>query len=72
LKKREGYRDGPCHFEPWSDDKDGTLAGTLSKLKLYSSGRAFGQCVACHTRRIFWKIGFRSWSPPAPKLRPYL
>ncbi|GBM95024.1 hypothetical protein AVEN_208736-1, partial [Araneus ventricosus] len=38
LKKREGSWDGRCHFEPWSDDKDGTLAGILSKLPHHTSG----------------------------------
>ncbi|GBO02734.1 hypothetical protein AVEN_148260-1 [Araneus ventricosus] len=72
LRKREGYWDGRFHFEPWSDDKDGTLACALSKLPHHTSGRTLGHCVACngrHTRRIFWRIGFRAWSPPTPK--PY-
>ncbi|GBM55536.1 hypothetical protein AVEN_16351-1 [Araneus ventricosus] len=42
LKKREGSWDGRCHFEPWSDDKDGTLAGTLSKLPHHTSGGTLG------------------------------
>ncbi|GBN77198.1 hypothetical protein AVEN_220542-1 [Araneus ventricosus] len=28
-------------------------------------------CSGPHTRRIFGGIGFRTWSPPAPKPRPY-
>ncbi|GBM66184.1 hypothetical protein AVEN_246404-1 [Araneus ventricosus] len=28
-------------------------------------------CNRPHTRRIFSGIGFRTWSPPAPKPRPY-
>ncbi|GBM66500.1 hypothetical protein AVEN_23767-1 [Araneus ventricosus] len=42
LKKREGSWDGRCHFEPWSDDKDGTLAGTLSKVPHRTSGGTLG------------------------------
>ncbi|GBO08470.1 hypothetical protein AVEN_257745-1, partial [Araneus ventricosus] len=42
LKKREGSWDGRCHFEPWSDDKDGTLAGTLSKVPHRNSGGTLG------------------------------
>ncbi|GBO44020.1 hypothetical protein AVEN_119506-1, partial [Araneus ventricosus] len=66
LKKYECYWDGSCHFEPWSDDKDDTLSGSLSKLPHHTSGRTFGHCVACngrHTRRIFWRIGVSSLEP---------
>ncbi|GBM49627.1 hypothetical protein AVEN_3217-1 [Araneus ventricosus] len=61
-------------FEPWSDDRGRTYDGTLSKLPSHTSGRTFGHCVACngrHTRQIFWRIGFRFWSPLALKLKPY-
>ncbi|GBN66470.1 hypothetical protein AVEN_26380-1 [Araneus ventricosus] len=71
------FWDGLCNFEPRSDDEDDTRAGTPS-TNFHATpmgGRlATKDDLACsgpHTRRIFSGIGFRAWSPLAPRLRPY-
>ncbi|GBO34291.1 hypothetical protein AVEN_32896-1 [Araneus ventricosus] len=70
------FWDGPRNFEPWSDDEDDTRAGTPSPN--FHTTPTEG-CLATtydlvcnrpHTRQIFSGIGFRTWNPPAPKLRP--
>ncbi|GBO06775.1 hypothetical protein AVEN_43932-1 [Araneus ventricosus] len=71
--------DGTRNFEPGSDDEDRTTP-ELSLPSPNFHATPTGGCLATtydlawsmpHTRRIFSGIGFRTWNPPAPKLRPY-
>ncbi|GBN96841.1 hypothetical protein AVEN_64763-1 [Araneus ventricosus] len=71
------FWDGPCNFEPQSDDKDDNQAGTPSpNFHATPTGEHLATmddltCNRPHTRWIFSGIGFRTWSPLAPKPRPY-
>ncbi|GBL71966.1 hypothetical protein AVEN_115011-1 [Araneus ventricosus] len=67
------FWDGPCNFEPRSDDEDGTPSPSFHAAPA-GGHLATAYDLACnrpHTRRTFGGIGFRTWNLPAPKLRPY-
>ncbi|GBN98685.1 hypothetical protein AVEN_137680-1 [Araneus ventricosus] len=71
------FWDGPRNFEPWSLDEDDTWVGIPSPNfhATPTGGRLTTtydlRCNRPHTRRIFSGNAFRTWSPPAPKPRPY-
>ncbi|GBN16648.1 hypothetical protein AVEN_49907-1 [Araneus ventricosus] len=73
---RELFCDGLRNFEQRSDDEDDTGAGTPSPS--FHATPTRGRLATTydlaynrpHTRLIFIGIGFRAWSPPAPKPRP--
>ncbi|GBM57098.1 hypothetical protein AVEN_125955-1 [Araneus ventricosus] len=63
------FWDGTCHFEPWSDDEDGT------RLPGHTSRRTFDPSdftpPGPYIRQILGGIGFRTSNPPVLKLKPY-
>ncbi|GBM47426.1 hypothetical protein AVEN_175605-1 [Araneus ventricosus] len=67
------FWDGPRNFEPRSDDEDDTPSpnfyATPTERRLATTHDL--ACNRLHTRRIFSGIGFRTWSPPPPRPRPY-
>ncbi|GBN45112.1 hypothetical protein AVEN_160271-1 [Araneus ventricosus] len=71
------FRDGLRNFESRSDDEEDTWDGTPSpNFHAKPTGGRLDTTydLACnrpHSRRIFSRIWFRAWSPPAPRPRTY-